>query len=171
MLADRPVGVPAATTVGPHIAQILETARSTANPPLIIHVRNIGDVGDADEPGTPGWQLVHDPLPNEPVIDKMKNNSFAGTALGDLICEEAEVVVAGMQSDFCVRATCSAALARGNEVLLIRGAHATYDRLEVWGNGTITPAATVEKEIELELEEAGVVLLEMRDLPGIFADR
>ena len=76
-----------------------------------------------------------------------------------------------MQSDFCVRATCTAALARGNEVLLIRGAHATYDRLEVWNGGTITPASKVEKEIEGELEDAGVIMLDMSDLNDLFADR
>ena len=65
----------------------------------------------------------------------------------------------------------NAALQRGNEVLLIRGAHATYDRLEVWNNGTITPASKVEKEIEQELEDAGVVMLDMSDLNDLFADR
>lgn len=76
-----------------------------------------------------------------------------------------------MQSDFCVRATCSAALGRGNEVLLIKDAHATYDRIEVWNGGSITPAEEIASEIEAELEEAGVILLEMKDVPGIFADR
>jgi len=114
--------------------------------------------------------LIHKTLPNEHVLDKFKNNAFAGTRLGELIPTDAEMVVVGMQSDFCVRATCSAALGRGNDVLLIRGAHATYDRLEVWNGGGITPARIIESEIEAELEEAGVVLLDMKDLPKIFAD-
>ena len=156
------------------IAKILSYARSLPHPPLIIHVRNCGDQGEADEPNTPGWQLVHDPLPNEPVIDKTKNNAFTGTRLAEYIRPDAEIVVVGMQSDFCVRATCSTALIRGNLVLLIRGAHATYDRLDVWNTGmatSVTPADTVEKEIEAELEEAGVMLLEMKDLPQIFTGR
>lgn len=171
MLAKPPQGVPSSATVGPNIARILEAARKATHPPLIIHVRNTGDVGEADEPGTEGWHLVHDPLPHEPVVDKLKNNAFANTRLGEYICPEAEIVVVGMQSDFCVRATCTAALTRGNEVLLIKGAHATYDRLEVWNNGTITPAAKVEKEIETELEESGAILLDMTDLNDLFADR
>lgn len=171
MLAPRPVGVPAAPTVGPNIHQILTYARTSPHPPLIIHVRNTGDTGDPDEKNSPGWELVHTPLPNEPIIDKLKNNAFAGTELSGLIREDAEMVVAGMQSDFCIRATCSAALARGNEVILVREAHATYDRLEAFHTGTVTPAQTVEKEIEDELEEAGVVLLDMKDVPSIFNDR
>ncbi|THH31213.1 hypothetical protein EUX98_g2978 [Antrodiella citrinella] len=174
MLSPPPVGVPAASTVGPNIARILTHARSLPHPPLIIHVRNSGDQGEADEPGTAGWELVHDPLPGEPVIDKTKNNAFTGTRLAEYIRPDAEIVVAGMQSDFCVRATCSTALVRGNLVLLIRGAHATYDRLDVWNTGlatSVTPADTVQTEIEAELEEAGVMLLEMKDLPQIFTGR
>ena len=37
--------------------------------------------------------------------------------------------------------------------------------------GGITPAYKIEREIEGELEEAGVVVLDMKDLSGIFADR
>jgi hypothetical protein len=36
--------------------------------------------------------------------------------------------------------------------------------------GGITPAPTIEREIEAELEEAGVVVLDMKDMPGIFSD-
>ncbi|KAI0328299.1 Isochorismatase hydrolase [Cubamyces sp. BRFM 1775] len=170
MLSPPPAGVPSASTVGPNIAAILSYARALTPPPRIVHVRNCGDAGEADERGAPGWQLVHAPLPGEFVVDKRKNNAFAGTDMGEIVPPTAQIVMVGMQSDFCIRATCSAALARGNEVLLVRGAHATYDRVEVLDHGTITPASVVEAEIEGELEEAGVVLLEMKDLPEMFTD-
>ncbi|KAI0711835.1 Isochorismatase-like protein [Cerioporus squamosus] len=124
-----------------------------------------------DETGTAGWELVNAPLPGEFVVDKRKNNAFVGTDLARIIPPTAEIIMVGMQSDFCIRATCSAALSRGNEVLLVRGAHATYDRVEYHNHGLITSAAEVEKEIEGELEEAGVIMLEMKDLPGMFTDR
>lgn len=171
ILGDPPTGIPAASTMRENLALVLKEARAANPKPLIIHVRNTGDVGEPDEPNAPGWQLVWKPLPDEPVIDKFKNNAFHGTRLGELIPARAEVVVVGMQSDFCVRATCSAALGRGNTVLMIRGAHATYDRVEVWNNMTVTPASEVEAEIEDELEEAGVVLFEMKDIAEIFGDR
>jgi nicotinamidase-related amidase len=124
--------VPAASQVRKNITTILHHARYKADPPpLIIHVRNDGGSGEPDELSTPGWQLIHKPLPGEQIIDKSKNNAFAGTRLGKLIPEDGEIVVVGLQSDFCVRATCSAALSRGNTVLLIRGSHTTFDRLEV----------------------------------------
>ncbi|KAJ3549289.1 hypothetical protein NMY22_g954 [Coprinellus aureogranulatus] len=172
MLEDEPVGVPAAKTVYQNLKQVLEVARSAEpHPPLIIHVRNTGDPGEPDEPGTPGWQLIFDPLPGEVVIDKRKNNAFAGTTLGNWIPTDAEIVVVGFQTDFSVRATCSAALGRGNEVILLREAHATFDRIEVLHGGGVTKASVIEAEIEEELSEAGTHILTLQDLPGIFVDR
>ena len=164
-----PSAVPNHASVGDNIDKILRTARAAHHPPLIIHVRNAGDPGDSDEKGTPGWHLVYEPLPHEPVIDKTKNNAFAGTNLHEWICPEAEIVIVGMQSDFCIAATCKAALQRGNSVILIKGAHATNDRLEV--NTPITPASTIEKQVEMDMEDKGVILLEMSDLDDLFTDR
>lgn len=164
-------GVPSARVVRQNIQGVLAKARSGKYPPRIIHVRNSGELGEPDEPNTPGWQLFFRPLPHEPIVDKKKNNAFAGTQLGNLIPPNAEVIVVGMQSDYCVRATCSAALDRGNEVILIRGAHATFDRNEIWNDGSITQAHVIEAEIEAELEEAGVNILDMKDLPDLFTDR
>jgi len=168
-----PAGVPNALAVRKNIEQILSTARASTTPPLIIHIRNCGEFGEPDQPGTPGWQLALPPQPNEHVLDKLKNNAFAGTKLGDLVPSNADLVVVGMQSDFCIRATCSAALGRGNNVLLVEGAHATYDRPEAYAAGgavIVTPADQVEKEIESELEEAGVVIIKMEELPHLFTD-
>jgi len=171
MLSAPPIGVPESHAVKENLAKILTQARKAKPPPLIIHVRNSGDHGEPDEPGSPGWQLIFKPEPLELVVDKLKNNAFAGTKLGEIIPTSAEIVVAGFQTDYCIRATCSAALGRGNEVLLIRGAHATYDRIEVLHGGGITPASRIEADIEAELEEAGVHLVDMKDLLGIFDDR
>lgn len=171
MLAPPPIGVPSSTSVRNNLAHILAHARSASPPPLIVHVRNNGDVGDPDERNSEGWQLIFPPLPSEIVIDKTKNNAFAGTRLGNVIPSTAEIVVAGFQTDYSIRATCSAALGRGNEVLLIREAHGTYDRIEVLHGGGVTSADRIAAEIEAELEEAGVHLLEMKDLPDLFTDR
>lgn len=171
MLKPPPVGVPSAATVYENIQQLLQLARSAPHPPLIIHVRNTGDPGDYDEPGSEGWNLIFSLEPGEVVLDKLKNNAFTGTRLDELISPEAEIVVAGFQTDFSVRATCGHALARGNEVILVKEAHATFDRIEVLHGGGVTAASSIEAEIEEELSEAGVHILEMRDIPEIFEDR
>ncbi|THU98383.1 hypothetical protein K435DRAFT_661055 [Dendrothele bispora CBS 962.96] len=171
MLSDPPQGIPCSSSVRTNIALILSLARSALNPPLIIHVRNTGEVGEMDEPHTPGWELFFEPTEKEVVVDNLKNNAFVGTELGKYVRSDAEIVVVGTLSDFGVRATCSAALSRGNEVILIRGAHGTFDRVEVLYGGGITPAANIQTEIEDELEEAGVHVLEMKDVAGLFTDR
>ncbi|KAG9316094.1 Isochorismatase-like protein [Chiua virens] len=163
-------GVPLAQKIRENIQSVLSKARSESHPPRIIHVRNCGEPSDPDEPNTLGWQLYFPPLSHEFVVDKKKNNAFAGTKLGDLIPENAEVTIVGMQSDYCVRATCRAALDRGNVVILIRGAHATFDRIEIWNGGSITKAHVIEGEIEAELDVAGVILVDMKDLPDLFTD-
>lgn len=104
-LADPPKGVPAAALLRNNISSVLTIARSAKPPPLIIHVRNCGDQGDADEAHAPGWQLLLSPLPHEPVVDKLKNNAFAGTKLAEMIAPDAEIVVVGLGSDFSVRAS------------------------------------------------------------------
>jgi nicotinamidase-related amidase len=134
-------------------------------------VRNTGDAGDMDEPDTKGWQLIFPQLHNEVVINKRKNNAFAGTNLGEVIPTSAEIIVVGFQTDFSIRATCSAALDRGNEVLLVHGAHKTYPRIEVLHGGGVTTADQVEAEIEAELTEAGVHLLDMEDVEHMFDSR
>lgn len=172
ILEEEPLGAPAARTVLPNLKQVLEFARKALpKPPLIIHVRNTGDAGEPDEPNTPGWELILNPLPDEIIIDKRKNNAFIGTQLEHYVPKDAEIVVVGFQTDFSVRATCSALLDRGNEVILLRDTHATFDRIEVLNGGGVTKAAAIAAEIEAELEEAGVHVFEMKDLPGIFADR
>ncbi|KIK60142.1 hypothetical protein GYMLUDRAFT_168163 [Collybiopsis luxurians FD-317 M1] len=171
-LSDPPRGVPSAPTLRGNIETVLNAARGAKPPPVIVHVRNAGDVGDPDEVGSSGWELMFEPVLGAGyVVDKVKNNAFSGTRLGELVPVDAEVVVVGVGSDFGIRATCSVALDRGNAVILIRGAHGTYDRLEVLYGGGVTPAVKVEEEVEDELEEAGVAVLDMKDVYGIFTDR
>ncbi|KAF7375675.1 Streptothricin hydrolase [Mycena sanguinolenta] len=195
VLSDPPRGVPSADTLRRNLARVLAAARSASHPPLIVHVRNTGDFGDVDEPNTPGWQLVHTPLPHEPVIDKRKNNAFAGTKLGELVSPDAEIVIVGLQSDFSVRASecllimpvslwsplgisslSISALGRikANYAVSLILASASLQRGAGAGKrGALDTWRTrhIEDDIEGELQEAGVHLLDMKDLSAIFDDR
>ena len=123
----------------------------------MIHLRNTGGPGDPDAPGTPGWELVHDVTAGEHVVDKDECDAFAGTRLADLVPASATVIVAGMQSEFCIRETALSALRRGYPVILVRGAHATYD-------GEI-PARDTSDAVEAELAAAGASVLGPAGLP------
>ncbi|GGS96770.1 hypothetical protein GCM10010156_63720 [Planobispora rosea] len=145
-MLQPPEPVPEAETVSAAIDTLLKRARATGIP--VIFVRNNGGEGDPDAPGTPGWELVHEVLPGEHVIDKHSPSAFAGTGLAWLLPPTASVVVAGMQSEWCVRETSLAAVEHGHSVTLVRGAHATYDGDE--------PAAVISGKVEAELTAAGV---------------
>jgi nicotinamidase-related amidase len=145
-----PEPVPAADAVAAAIGDVLDRARAAGA--LVVHVRNNGGTGEPDAPDTPGWQLIHEVRVGERVVDKEEPDAFAGTDLADLLPAAAEVVVVGMQSDYCVRATSLAALRRGHQVTLVRGAHATYDDEE--------PAGTIAAQIETQLHAAGATVVD-----------
>jgi nicotinamidase-related amidase len=60
-----------------------------------------------------------------------------------------EVVAIGIQSEWCVEATCKGALATGSAVTLLSEAHSTYD-----DQGKT--AAEIEREVEGRLRDKGV---------------
>jgi nicotinamidase-related amidase len=145
-----PEPVPEADGVAAAIEDVLDRARSAGA--VIVHVRNNGPADAPDALGTPGWELVHEVRDGEHVVDKDEPDAFAGTGLADLVPASAAVVVAGMQSEYCIRETSLSALRRGHRVMLVHGAHATYDD-EV-------PAATTARRIEEELGAAGVSVVD-----------
>lgn len=91
----------------------------------------------------------------EQIVDKHEPDAFAGTGLPDLIPASASVVVAGMQSEYCVRATSLSALRRGHPVALVRGAHATYD-----GEAS---ADAISRRVEEELSAAGAAVVSVQE--------
>jgi nicotinamidase-related amidase len=144
-MLQSPAPVPAAASVATTIERLLEDARTAGA--AIVHIRNNGGEGDPDAPGTTGWELVHDVRTGEFVVDKHEPNAFAGTVLAELFPPSSSVVVAGMQSEYCVRETSLGALERGHAVTLVHGAHATYD--------SDVPAAVTQERVEGELQAAG----------------
>lgn len=139
------------------LAGLLDGARDADA--AIIHVKNDGRRGDPDEPGTPGWDLVFTPLPGEPIVRKDAPNTFeSNPALADVLRAMGvdTLVVAGLQSEFCVQATAVGALERGFDVIVPAGAHTTYDDGEA--------AEQIVERITLELVAAGVEVVELDEV-------
>ena len=80
-------------------------------------------------------------------------DSFDGTELGSLLADAPDVVIVGMQSEYCVRETSLAALEQGFTVLLPRGAHATYGNRQ-------RSASQIAAAVEDELVQAGARILD-----------
>lgn len=153
-MLEPPLPVPAAGPVGAAIRDVLDRARNAGA--QVVHVRNNGSDDDPDAPGSEGWELIHEVRHGEPVVDKWVPDSFDGTGLDKLLPAGSPLIVVGMQSEFCVQATCLAALERGHEVTLVRDAHATYD--------DDVPAAEASRWVEDELRAAGVMVIGSEDV-------
>lgn len=97
------------------------------------------------------------PLPSEPRILKSEPSSFSNTALAPLLAGKRRVLLAGLQSDCCVRATALAGHAAGQPVTVIADAHHTWP-----SEGR--SANEVRDAINTELAAAGIPLLTLADL-------
>jgi nicotinamidase-related amidase len=132
-LLDGPSAVPSASRTTARIAELLAAARDAGA--LVVHLQNDGRPGARDEPGSPGWAIhpAVEPRPDEPLLRKSGDDGFEGTDLDALLRQAGvhRLAVAGLLSEMCVSATIRAAFARGFEVVLVRGAHATYDLEEI----------------------------------------
>ena len=69
---------------------------------------------------------------SEPVVHKTYADSFEGTDLEALLAERGvgRLVVAGAQTDECIRSTIHGAFVRGYDVILVGDAHTTEDLTE-----------------------------------------
>jgi len=150
-MLEPPDQIPCATRVIDLVDGLLERARAAGA--SVVHVRNNGAEEELDFPGTPGWELYHMPVEGEAIVDKFGMDAFVETDLEELIPAGSNIVVAGLASDYCVRATALSALDRGYEVRLVRGAHGAYE-----ADGKSGEA--IEREIEQELGAAGALAVE-----------
>jgi nicotinamidase-related amidase len=111
------------------IAGLLHQARAQAVP--VIHVQHEDEPGGVFERGTEGWQIHSDvaPQPGELVIGKCHCSAFQGTGLHESLAslEIGEIVVAGLQTQFCVDTACRVAATFGYRVTLAADAHTTFD--------------------------------------------
>lgn len=82
-------------------------------------------------PGSAGW-AIHaglDRYPDDPVIGKDASDAFCGTDLESRLraMQVSEVIITGMQTEYCVDTSCRAALSLDFDVILAADAHTTGD--------------------------------------------
>jgi nicotinamidase-related amidase len=86
--------------------------------------------------GSAEWHLVPELTPgdSEPLVEKTYGDSFEATDLEERLAERAvgRLIIAGAESDACVRSTLHGAFTRGYDVTLVGDAHTTSDKTQ-WG--------------------------------------
>lgn len=135
-------------------------ARARSAHATVVHVQNDGPPDSPDEPHTAGWELLVAPVDGELVVRKDQSDAFAAnpTLAQELRVNGVErMVVAGLQSEYCIQATARGAARAGFAVVVPRGGHATYD------DGPQS-AADIAQSVEDQLSVEGIWVLENADV-------
>lgn len=97
----------------------------------IIYVRHDDGVGSSLEKGTENWQIYKDiaPAAGEVVFDKMYNSAFRGNGLREYLEQKGidTLVLTGLQTEYCIDATCKVAFEYGYRVIVPEGTTSTFD--------------------------------------------
>jgi nicotinamidase-related amidase len=116
------------------IAGVVAKARA-AGVPVVWVQHNSDELPKDTEP----WQIVPELVRDdaEPLVQKYHGDSFEGTDLEAILAGlgAGRLLLAGAQTDACIRSTLHGALTRGYDTILIADAHTTED-LTAWGAPT-----------------------------------
>jgi nicotinamidase-related amidase len=86
--------------------------------------------------GSADWRIVPELTPSdaEPLVEKNYGDAFEDTTLETVLSSlgVGRLIVAGAQTDMCIRSTLHGALVRGYDATLVSDAHTTEDQTE-WG--------------------------------------
>ena len=114
-----------------NIDSLVERARNEGVP--IVWVQHSDD---GLEKGSEAWEYVPELVrqDSEPLVHKTFGDSFEGTDLEEVLARAGvgHLVVAGAQTDACIRSTIHGAFTRGYDVTLVGDAHTTEDQSD-WG--------------------------------------
>ena len=111
------------------VKNLIVRARSAQIP--IVYVQNNGGSGDPDAYGTLGWEIHPSitPVEGDAVVQKETPDAFHETDLHRELESRGikELVIAGLQTEYCIDTTCRRAFSLGYNVILVGDAHSTWD--------------------------------------------
>jgi len=114
-----------------NIARLVEKAREKETAVVWVQHENEGLAR-----GSEAWQIVPElePAATEPLVEKRYGDAFEETTLEDVLAQlrVGRLLVAGAQTDECIRSTLHGALVRGYDTMLVSDAHTTEDQ-SAWG--------------------------------------
>lgn len=97
----------------------------------VIYVQHYGPEGAIDQYGTSGWEIhpAIAPTKDDIVIQKRHPDVFQETRLRNELESRdiTRLIIAGIQTEYCIDTTCRRAYSLGYEVTLVKDAHGTWD--------------------------------------------
>jgi nicotinamidase-related amidase len=108
---------------------LIEKAHNSKIP--IIYIQHTENDEEPMGKGKQGWNIHHQVAPSKDdiVILKYTPDSFHNTNLHEVLSLRGvnKIVIAGLQTDYCIDTTCRRAFSLGYETILVRDGHSTYD--------------------------------------------
>lgn len=133
---------------------LIRAARQSGTPVIFIQHENEKQLVK----GSQAWQLHPriQPLNDEVIIHKQHGNAFEGTHLQDELQskEVGKLVITGLVTHGCVRATSFGALELGYDIILVSDGHSNYSK----------DAARIIEKWNRTLQENGAKLCEAREI-------
>lgn len=145
-----------------NMKELIRSARE--NNIEIIYVRHDDGVGQELTMGTDGFEIYEGFAPHkgEKIFDKTVNSPFKNTGLLEYLTEKQtkQIIVAGLQTDYCIDATVKCGFEHGFKIIVPDGANSTFDNEYmsaketynyynkfIW-NGRYADCISIEKTIE-----------------------
>ena len=136
-------------------ASALVAAARTAGTPVVF-IQHCDEPGEAFEADTPHGEFHEDlsPQPGDAVVRKRASSAFENTKLAATLqgLGTQQLVLCGLQSEFCVSNTSKAALALGYGVRLAQDGHSTWP-----SRGRLSQ--DISDVVNAELQSLGAVLV------------
>jgi nicotinamidase-related amidase len=114
-----------------NVASLVEKARREQVPVVWVQHHDDGLTRESDE-----WRIAPELKPDgaEPLVEKSYGDSFEDTTLETVLSDlqVGRLVVAGAETDACIRSTLHGAFTRGYDTTLVSDAHTTGDKTQ-WG--------------------------------------
>ncbi|NTW90726.1 MAG: cysteine hydrolase, partial [Erysipelotrichaceae bacterium] len=111
-----------------NIKELIDKARKQLVP--IIYVQH-NEEGSEFQKGLDSWEIVDmiKPHKDDPIVHKTYSDSFKDTNLKEILDQYNinELIVVGMQTDYCVNATSLRANELDYDVTIVSDAHSTFD--------------------------------------------
>lgn len=111
------------------VARLICTARESGVE--VIYIRHDDGADQPLTPGKPGYEVYEAfaPLPGEKVFDKTINSPFRDTGLLAYLrtAGETELMVCGLQTDYCIDATVKCGFEHGFRMIVPEGGNTTTD--------------------------------------------
>lgn len=133
--------------------------RARARGDQVIWIQHDGGAGDPFALDAPGHAIDPrlDPAPQDARVLKRERSAFSNPALEPLLAGSAQVLVAGLQSECCVRSTLLAGQALGLPMALVQDAHQSWPsegrEAEGW-----------REAVNAEMQAAGIPLHRLAEL-------